>query len=38
MQAQNVLTLTKNKVAFDPETGTSTPPLRVITFGINCSL
>ena len=38
LQAQNVLTLTKNKVTYDPETGTSTPPLRVITFGINCSL
>ena len=36
-QAQNVFTLTKNKIAFDPETGTSTPPLRVITLGINCS-
>lgn len=36
-QAQNVLTWSKNKIAFDPETGTSMPPLRVITFGINCS-
>ena len=38
LQAQNLWTGTKNKVAFDPETGTSTPPLRVITFGINCTL
>jgi len=37
LQAQNVLTLTKNKIAFDPETGTSMPPLRVITAGLNCS-
>ena len=37
MQAQNLKTWTKNKIAFDPETGTSMPPLRVITFGINCS-
>lgn len=37
VQAQNLLTLTKNKIAYDPETGTSTPPLRIITLGLNCS-
>ncbi|GGB25446.1 SusC/RagA family TonB-linked outer membrane protein [Puia dinghuensis] len=37
VQAQNVLTLTKNKIAYDPETGLATPPLRTVTFGINCS-
>jgi len=37
VQGQNLLTFTKNKVAYDPETGTSTPPLRIITFGLNCS-
>jgi TonB-linked SusC/RagA family outer membrane protein len=43
-QAQNLLTLAKNKFAMDPETlatvnqsSVVTPPLRVITFGINCS-
>ncbi|HEY6902468.1 MAG TPA: SusC/RagA family TonB-linked outer membrane protein, partial [Puia sp.] len=28
VQGQNLLTFTKNKVVYDPETGTSTPPLR----------
>ncbi|PKP29670.1 MAG: SusC/RagA family TonB-linked outer membrane protein [Bacteroidetes bacterium HGW-Bacteroidetes-17] len=37
MQAQNLLTWTKNKYAFDPETGTSMPALQIITFGLNCS-
>lgn len=36
-QAQNLLTFSKNKFAYDPETGTSTPPLRTITVGLNCS-
>ncbi|MBS1603188.1 MAG: SusC/RagA family TonB-linked outer membrane protein [Bacteroidetes bacterium] len=37
VQGQNLLTFTKNKIAYDPETGTSTPPLRVITLGLNCT-
>jgi TonB-linked SusC/RagA family outer membrane protein len=36
-QGQNLLTFTKNKITYDPETGTSTPPLRVVTLGLNCS-
>ena len=37
VQAQNLFVITKVKSAYDPETGTSMPPLRVITAGINCS-
>jgi len=36
--AQNVYTWTKAKYLFDPETGSATPPLRMITFGLNLSL
>lgn len=36
-QGQNLYTWTKYKIAFDPETGTAMPPLRVITFGINAT-
>ncbi|BAV07552.1 SusC/RagA family TonB-linked outer membrane protein [Filimonas lacunae] len=35
LQGQNLWTATKNKYAFDPETGTSMPPLRMLTTGIN---
>lgn len=36
--AQNVYTWSKSKYVFDPETLTSMPPLRVITFGLSLSL
>jgi TonB-linked SusC/RagA family outer membrane protein len=36
--AQNVHTWSKSKYVFDPETNTSMPPLRVITFGLSLSL
>lgn len=36
--AQNVYTWTKAKHLYDPETGVSTPPLRVITMGLSLSL
>jgi hypothetical protein len=45
MQGQNLFTWTKNKYTLDPETSTVInqapvvmPPLRTITFGLNCSL
>ena len=37
VQGQNLYTFTKNKISYDPETGTATPPLRIVTFGLNCS-
>lgn len=37
MQGQNVLTWAKNKNVYDPMTGVSYPPLRVITLGLNCT-
>jgi hypothetical protein len=37
--AQNVWVFDKNKYRLDPETGNGgMPPLRMITFGLNCSL
>ncbi|WP_164974241.1 SusC/RagA family TonB-linked outer membrane protein [Filimonas effusa] len=35
LQGQNLWWTSKNKYVYDPETGTSMPPLRVITAGIN---
>ncbi len=36
-QGQNLYTWTKNKIDYDPETGTSMPPLRIITLGLNAT-
>lgn len=38
LQGQNLWWISKNKYVYDPETGTSMPPLRVITAGINVTL
>jgi len=38
IQGQNLWWSSKNKYVYDPETGTSMPPLRVITAGINVTL
>jgi TonB-linked SusC/RagA family outer membrane protein len=38
LQGQNLWWTSKNKFVYDPETGTSMPPLRVITAGINVTL
>ncbi|WP_082784851.1 MULTISPECIES: SusC/RagA family TonB-linked outer membrane protein [Sphingobacterium] len=38
VNAQNVFVWSKSKYVYDPETGLSTPPLRVITLGISASL
>lgn len=35
LQGQNLWWTSKNKYVYDPETGTSMPPLRVITVGLN---
>jgi len=38
VNAQNLYVWSKSKYVYDPETGLSTPPLRVITFGLSASL
>lgn len=35
LQGQNLWWTSKNKYSYDPETGTSMPPLRIITAGLN---
>ncbi|MCK7557272.1 SusC/RagA family TonB-linked outer membrane protein [Chitinophaga sedimenti] len=38
LQGQNLAWISKQKYVYDPETGTSMPPLRVITVGLNVTL